>query len=558
MNIQESRKFCSDDGGISAGDEGTKREQQLTSLEVEFPPGHDMCRLRALWLGTEGQGHAMRLNIWPDEFGPAPIAGKSQFREKERLEILLTYTAHMRAKQIFDGAAEGSQVQIDEEAYVFLSEDEMAAWLFLFPPVGEGRRLTNAQLCQMMDEYKIKYGVNWDFLMKLPEPPHRWFRLFPVACGKAPIPGRDGSIVDHYPRSLREEVQVDELAKADYMTLKLVQDIDEGDIICEIIAPEAGISGCTVTGRSLPAPAGREAVVPKGRNTRLSDDGRYLVAGQRGHVAFSGRSFQVKSVLELSEKEALSQQNIKFLGDIHIHGDLTGGSYVCALGTVQVDGAIEDSTVEAGEHIIVSSGVQGQDRAVLHAQKSVYAKYLEHCSVYARESVQADCIINCNVYSNGTVRARTGRGVIIGGTVMAAREVSAVTVGSKAERPTGIVLGGQPCEEAERLQVMAEIAELERHISDAGGQAAGDEDKKALPKLRLNLCVARMKLDKIDKDLGEHMQPACGDDTPRLVCDTAYPGTAVTIGRHIFHASQVEENCVVGLVGGTIGRLEGG
>lgn len=556
MSIQKNTRYHSAGGGTPAGHEAAKCAQQSTSLEMEFPPDHDLCKLRAQWLGTEGQGHAMRLNIWPDEFGPVPVDGGRVLKEKERLKILLTYTAHMRVKQISGSTAGGTEAQMDEAAYIFLSEDEMAAWLFLFPPVGQGKRLTNAQLCQTVAEYKVKSGVSWQLLLKLPDPPHRWFRLFPIARGTAPTPGKDGRIIDHYPRSLKGEIPVDELAKADYMTLKLVQDINEGDVICEVVPPEAGISGCTVTGREIPAPPGQAADVPQGRNTRLSDDGRYLVAGQKGHVAFSGRNFQVKSVLELSQEEVLSQQNIKFLGDVHIHGDLTGGSAVCALGTVQIDGVIEDSTVEAGEHIIVSSGVQGQDRAVLHAQKSVYAKYLEHCTVYARESVQADCIIDCSVYSNGMVRARTGRGVIIGGTIMAAREVSANTVGSKAERPTGIMLGGQPCEEAERMQVKSEITELERRISDMEHQPSDTGGGNNLPKLRLNLCVAKMKLDKIDKDLGEQAQLPCGDDTPRLVCDTAYPGTTVTIGHHTFHVSRVEENCAVGLTGGTIGRLE--
>ena len=543
MSIWKYGKSHSADGGAAARD-----TQQSDTLEIEFPPEHDLCRLRALWLGTEGQANAMRVSLWPDEFGPEPmIRGKHLYKEKERLKILLTYTAHRRMEQISGQAAGGAVEQMDEAAYIFLSEDKMTAWLFLFPPVGKGKQLTNAQLCQTVAEYHVENGVDWEALMKLPQPPGRWFQLFPIARGTAPVPGRDGRIVDRYPRSLEGEVQVDELAKADYTTLKLVQDIDEGDIICEIIPPEAGADGCTVTGRAVPAPAGQPADVPQGRNTRLSDDGRYLVAGQRGHVAFSGRCFQVKPVMELSGDTLLAPQNIKFLGDVHIHGDLAGGSTICALGTIQVDGVIEDSAVEAGEHIIVSSGVQGQGRAVLHAQKSVYAKYLEYCTVYARESVQADCIINCGIYSNGTVRARTGRSVIIGGSIMAAREVSAGTVGSKAERPTSIVLGGQPCEKAERMQVMEEIKER---------QSAGDEEKKALPKLRLNLCVAKLKVEKIDKDLAEQMQPLCQDNTPRLVCNTVYPGTTVSIGHHMLQISQIEENCTVGLTGGTIGRLE--
>lgn len=48
---------------------------------------------------------------------------------------------------------------------------------------------------------------------------------------------------------------------------------------------------------------------------------------------------------------------------------------------------------------------RGQYSTTIRAHKSVYAGYLEHCTVYARESVQANCIVDCHVYCNGPVTA---------------------------------------------------------------------------------------------------------------------------------------------------------
>ena len=55
----------------------------------------------------------------------------------------------------------------------------------------------------------------------------------------------------------------------------------------------------------------------------------------------------------------------------------------------------------------------------------------------------------------------------------ASREVFANTVGSKAERQTLIVIGGLPCEEAERRQILKEIEEIQRKIE--GLQRLGDD-----------------------------------------------------------------------------------
>ena len=250
--------------------------------------------------------------------------------------------------------------QLEEGSFVFLSSDRMVAWLFLFPPTAQGTDLTFPQLCRALSEHDVSCGIDWALLRSLPARRDRYFQLFPIACGTLPAPGRDGRVIDRCPRTQGTEVQAEELGQADYVTLKLVREIQAGDVICELVPPAPGIPGNTVTGISLPAPEGRPAQAPQGRNTRLSEDGRFLVAAQDGHVEFSGRNFQVRPVLELFPSDLCAARTIKFLGDIHVHGDLCCGTAICALGSVQVDGAVEACSIEAGCHIIVSSGVQGQ------------------------------------------------------------------------------------------------------------------------------------------------------------------------------------------------------
>lgn len=529
--------------------------QPNSALQLVFPPDHPLCRLQALWEGTQGPALPICLSVPYEPVPNTPLRVPDPDRELKRLRILLSHAARTRLDLLFPNGPEGPMVQLEEGSLVLLSGDRMMAWLFLFPPMAQGKELTFPQLCRALANHGITNGVNWTLLRQLPTLPQRYFQLLPIARGIAPLPGEDGRIVDYFPRSLNAEVQVDELDQADYVTLNLVQSIQEGDVICEIVPPTAGVPGSTVTGGSIPAPEGQAAVVPQGRNTRLSEDGRFLVAVRSGHVAFSGRDFQVKPVLEIAEGELHEAQNIKFLGDVHIHGDLCCGISICALGNVQIDGVVEACSIEAGEHIIVSSGVQGQDHAVLHAQKSVYAKYLEHCSVYAQENVYADCIINCSIYSNGAVRVRTGRGAVIGGTIRAACQVSATTIGSKAERPTHIILGGRPCEEAERAQILSELDNLSRTLEELVRQPRDSTFDSNLSKLRLNQCVIKLKLEKLDKELEEQPIPDPHQDHRRLLCGTAYPGTTVTMGRDSFRVTQLQHDCTIGLANGLVGPL---
>lgn len=534
--------------GISASAE----MQECAGFELIFPPEHALCRLQALWSGN--QPAPLRYTLYYSGQGICMPSALDTAQEAEALRQSLTSAAQAR-EQAVAGSGERPLPELDEQSFLYLAHNAMAAWLLLFPPTEHGRNLTMLQLLQQLARAGITGGIDLPLVKQLPAPPQRYFQLFPVAKGLAPTRGEDGRIVDRYPRDSKTPVAQGELGQEDYVSLHLVQNIQEGDIICEIVPPTLGTAGYTVTGTPLPAMWGAEAVVPQGRNTARSADGRYLVATRSGHVEFSGHNFQVKPILEIAENVERSSGIINFLGDIHIHGDVCCGATIRALGSIQIDGVVEACTIEAGEHIIVSSGVQGQDRAVLSAQKSVFAKYLEHCSVYAREDVQADCIIDCNIYSNGAVTARTGRGVIIGGTVRAKTQVSAGMVGSKAERPTAIMLGGLPCEEYERTQIQADIEQSEEGIKKCQAQQDTPAKQSELSKLRLNLCVAQMKLEKLEKELHSYPHPRPQADPRRLVCNEAFPGTVVSIDYQSFRFNQAEHNCVIGLANGLVSRM---
>lgn len=525
-----------------------------TAHEITFPPEHPICALRDLWLSTPGSGVPLRLDLLCGQSGDSILPEHTLSREDAPFVISLTRFATKRIQRLFTGSAPNTGADLNEGIFLYLSSDGMAAWLLFLPPVGNGAALTTEQLEQALARRGVIYGVDKHLLEQLPTQPQRYFRLFRIAGGALPVPGEDGSIVDHYPRTVRADLPVDELAQADYETLRLVQDIRQGDVICEILPPTQGCPGNTVTGRLIPAKPGNPAQVPQGRNTVLSEDGRFLLAARDGHVEYTGRSFQVKPVLDIAGDVSGDTGIVNFLGDIHIHGDVFRGATIRAMGSIQIDGVVEDCSIEAGQDLVVSSGVQGQDHGVIQAHRSVYAKYLEHCRVYAQESVQSDCVIDCEVYSNGTVRVRTGRGVIIGGTIRAAKEVDAATVGSKAERLTNIILGGMPCEDLERRQIQAEVEAAEAALQALESTPECPDRNQALSKQRMGLYVAQMKLKRLENS-AEHLPPSPDQDHRRLNCGAVYPGTVVTVDHASYRVSRVMQECAIGLKNGLVGPI---
>lgn len=492
---------------------------------LSFPPEHTLCGLYRLWSGAAGG--ELQLPLFSGE-PPVPMEEDRMAEEAARLYQALTEKTMQRWEQVAAALVNRTLPDLDGEVFLHVSQDAMLVWCLLLPPVGEGKAPDLLAVMKAMAREKVDQGVDWDGLKDLLEEQPRCFVLWPAAWGVPPVRGEDGRVVELYPREQTSCIMVDELWKEDYISLNLVQNIEKGEVICHILPPGKGTPGKTVRGQPVPPRDGLPAQVPKGRNTALSKQGDALIATENGHVEFTGHSFQVKPVLQIHGDVTEKDGIVQFMGDIHIYGDVASGTIVRATGSIQIDGVVEDCTIEAGEHLVVSSGIQGQHTAVIQAHKGVYAKYVEHCTIYALESIQADCIIDSDIYSNGTVTVRTGRASVVGGTIRAAKEISVGTIGSKAERPTELLLGGMPCEAMERNQMLEELTRTEETLRRLRKDPDRDLKREEISKLNLSVYVTKLKLEKLEKDR-EHSFVRSGSAC-RMLCDEIYPGSVVTIG----------------------------
>lgn len=478
--------------------------------------------------------------------------------ELSRLDDFAKRVAERRlAKQNTD---DQTTPDLNAEVQIFFTEQQMTAWAIVFPPAGNGADVTTDMLMNAIKEAKITYGIQERILAEIPTRPDQYFATFLVARGKPPLNGKDGYIQDLFSRKPSKTLTEDEFGRVDFASLELFQNVKQGDPICNIIPPTPHQDGMSVLGKVCKARIGQKASAPKGRNTEISEDGTQLIASCEGNVEFSGRSFQVHPVLEIGGNVDFSTGNLNCLGDIHIHGDVYSGFTVRATGNIIVDGVVEASTIEAGSDLIVRKGVQGNNRAILRAYRSIYTKYLESSSVYAHENLETECIINCDVYSDGKITVRSGRGTIIGGQVRAAQLISANIVGARSECQTEVFLGGHPCEDFERQILAQEIRQLEKELKKTEQQPDSPVKTRHMGKVRLQISANKMKLQQFDKELEKMKKAENVKDTrkERLVCNTLYPGTEITIGEAYLKVADTASMCTASLVAGEISLFEGG
>jgi len=505
--------------------------------DLHFPSTHAIHQLwnirsrQAGWLPEP----ALSLDEQPDL--PPLLSDNEAQRELSRLQTAVNSTASERLRQIqarkAPPAAEGGEPilpDLDAQVVVFTAAGGLAAWLLVYPPVGQGAELDREILDHALKKAKVCFGVDDDLLNALPQAPGRYFHTFQCARGTPAVNGEDGRVVDYFPRIVERKLTVDENNRVDYASLNVIHNVKEGEVICELVPPTEGEAGRSVQDEPIPAKDGKKVALPKGRRTEISEDGLTLTAAADGHVEFSGRAFQVKPLLDIPGNVDYSTGNINFLGDVCVHGDICSGFTVRAIGNITVGGVVEACTLEAGGDVVVSGGVQGDNQGVIRAQRGIFAKFIENTCVYAKESICSDCLINCDVYCDGTVEVRSGRMTVIGGMLRAAQEVSAGIIGSRAECRTEIFVGGQPCGEFERHILLQEIAELEQDLEKTERQPDSPAKLSRMSKMRMQLMVNKKKLDQINKDWDLLSGEEGGEPVVhRLTCDTVYPGAVLSI-----------------------------
>ncbi len=534
------------------------KEKPPQRHRLELPQDHAVYKLWTLY--HEQAGWSPRPELFLE--GPQdPIIPEEEAKtEAARLQTALLHSANGRMKLIESRKKKPEEGEegppplpdVDAMATVFLSKNDLTAWLVAYPPVGSGKELDRGLLEQALRQQKVSFGVDETLLDTLPKDPERYFRLFPVARGEEAVPGKDGSIEDLYPRSEERKLIEDENHRVDYKNLNFIHNVEKGAPICRIHLPTEGTPGRTVRDREITVKKGSAASVPKGRNTEISEDGEALIASIAGHVEFIGRSFQVKPVMEIPGNVDFSVGNINFLGDVCVRGDVCSGFTVRATGSITIDGVVEASTIEAGRDLVMARGVQGDNQAVIRAQRSIFAKFLENCSVYAKQDLETECIINCDVCCDGTVTVCSGHSKIIGGEIHAAHEVIAGIIGSRGGQRTKIVLGGQPCEDFDYNLLNKEAKELAESEERVKRQPESPAKSGQMARLRVQRMQNRSKLEAISKE--RELRTAVPPDTSlcRMKCDTVYPGTKLTIEDVVYRFENVIAPCCASLVDGEI------
>ena len=470
-------------------------------------------------------------------------------RESERIAALLEKDAKLRLREI-------EQAQVKEldgvaaQCSVYLSWDRMIAWLFVFPPVGQGGGNLMERVGKALQERKVVNGINAEAMVRIAQTPP-YFQLIPIAVGTPAIQGVNGSVTPLFEKTLPREVKIDETGRADYKYTNYVRQVMKDDTICEITLPVPGTAGLRVDGTVEEPKPVKPAKVPKGVNTVVTEDGLRLVATMDGHLEFTNQCFQVRPVLVVKGDVDYEFGNIQFTGDVHIQGDVRENFSVSATGSVSIDGLVEAATVEAGTDVLITRGVVGDNRALIRSGGCVRVKYLENCVVYAKDGVYADCIMNSQIFSDSVIEVCTGRGSVIGGAMTAAQTIRAKMIGAESGRRTDLTLGTYPYVQNELINIEEDIEanrmerdELNRTLAHLELQQGLEGSSAKLAKARMRRSVLDIKEKQLEGRRAKLEEVTLPDVTRcKLEADAIYVGTSLTVHDAVWKAPKTLIHC---------------
>ena len=125
-------------------------------------------------------------------------------------------------------------------------------------------------------------------------------------------------------------------------------------------------------------------------------------------------------------------------------------------------------------------------------------------------------------------------------------------MGSVYESPTSVFLGGQPYANFEKQLLSRNIKEMKDEMEKLERQPDSPYKSKQMSKLRLELSVSGMKLNKFDRDKDRMEEEGEELKNCRLRCGTAHPRVSITIEDETVILDRTYNSCNARLVEGEI------
>jgi uncharacterized protein (DUF342 family) len=408
----------------------------------------------------------------------------------------------------------------EREPALDVSEDGMAAWLEILPAAElsaelVAHHLTARGVTAGIDRTAIEAAVAQVLADGQP-------RRLQVATGALPIDAEDGRLEFKFtvgrPAAITDGVDATDTRETGHVLA-----VQANQLLALAFPASDGVPGTTVTGKPLrpKRDTGHMPPLTAGCNVRV--EGTSYLATCDGMVIHENGSLQVLVECKVPGDLDFSVGNIRFSGPVTVGGSVLPGFVIEAGGPVVIGGNIDEARVTSGGDVTVHGGILGSGQAEVVAGGQVQAQFIEHARIEAGgDVIVKNYILHSNISTNGRIRAVTGKGAIIGGTVRSAMAIEVREIGSETVRDTHVSIGAP-------LKLEAQLARVRQQIE-----------------------VAQQAIDKIDISAGSSFREL--RENPELLQQPIYAPRRAILQKLIEHYHRLEVQ--TGTLADELSRLE--
>jgi len=256
--------------------------------------------------------------------------------------------------------------------------------------------------------------------------------------------------------------QINQDGSADFRNIDNIVQVSEGQVLAVKKPATNGRPGKDVFGNTVPQIFGRDISLPAGFNTRISEDGSQVIAKKAGFLFRQHGTLCVGETYEVQGGVNYKSGNVRFAGDVIIHGTVSDGFTVEAGGSLVIHGDVEGAELSAGKGgISIEGGIFGKDKAFIKSEGTLRVGMAQQVRMECRELVVTKSLIHCQVKA-WDVKANTPGCLVHGGTLLCYGDVSLYLAGHEGDRTDIIMLNE---EEEELRATLADLVNQENSIS---------------------------------------------------------------------------------------------
>lgn len=357
------------------------------------------------------------------------------------------------------------------EIEIETAPDEMAATIML--NLNEldyqaRKKTIPSDIVRRLQEESITFGIKAEVILQ--DLPIQTKIL--IAEGKHPIPGEDAKVRYYELSEKKPRLQND--GGVDHFDLQLFDLVGKGDWLAEKTPATNGEDGITVKNNIFPAKPGLDIPMkynPETVEECLKNNGHtVLIARNNGAVTFADQKITVSNHYTLEGDVCYSTGNIDFDGYVTIRGTVDDCFSVKATKDISI---LSENGIGAAEmiestqgSIYIKGGVNGKNTAKIKAEKDVYLKYANECSVTASGLILIGQYAYHSRLQANKIRVESSKGKIVGGQTFAKYQVISSTIGNKSEKPTDVQVEG-----FSRAELKRELDKLQQYYKETIAKA---------------------------------------------------------------------------------------